>query len=195
MDLTHDRILLAHGGGGSLSGRLIREVFLPAFQNAALSRLDDAAVVELTGRRIALTTDAFVVSPLFFPGGDIGTLAVAGTVNDLAVTGAVPAFLTCSFVLEEGFPLADLRRIAASMAATAAEARVELVAGDTKVVERGKADGVYITTSGVGAMRDLPGGWGAPGPGDALLVNGPVGNHGFAVLAAREGLRLSLIHI
>jgi len=189
MKVEHDRILLAHGGGGSLSGKLVREVFLPAFDNPALSRLDDSAVVELTGDRIALTTDAFVVSPLFFPGGDIGTLAIAGTVNDLAVAGAVPAYLTCAFVLEEGFPIAHLQRIVTSMAATAAEAGVRLVAGDTKVVERGKADGVYITTAGVGVLRDLPAGWGAPSPGDAVLVNGPVGNHGFAVLATREGLR------
>ncbi|MHB9149625.1 MAG: hydrogenase expression/formation protein HypE [Thermoleophilia bacterium] len=189
MRAEHDRILLAHGGGGSLSGRLVREVFLPAFQDPALARLGDSAVVGLMADRIALTTDAFVVSPLFFPGGDIGTLAVAGTVNDLAVAGAVPQYLTCAFVLEEGFPIAHLRRIVASMAATAAEAGVRVVAGDTKVVEHGKADGVYITTAGVGALRELPVGWGRPAPGDAIVVSGQVGSHGFAVLAAREGLR------
>ena len=189
MRAEYDRVLLAHGGGGSLSGRLVRDVFLPAFENPVLRKLDDSAVVSLGGNQIALTTDAFVVSPLFFPGGDIGTLAVAGTVNDLAVAGAVPEYLTCAFILEEGLLIAHLRRIVASMAATAAEAGVRLVAGDTKVVERGKADGVYIVTAGVGVLRELPEGWGEPSPSDVLLVNGPVGNHGLAVLSSREGLR------
>jgi hydrogenase expression/formation protein HypE len=183
-----ERILLAHGGGGSLSAQLVREVFLPAFANEALAVLDDAAVLTLPGDRIAFTTDSYVVSPLFFPGGDIGGLSVAGTVNDLAVCGARPRHLSCSFILEEGLSLEDLRAIVASMARTAAVAGVTLVTGDTKVVEHGSADGVYITTAGVGEVRDLPPGWGAPRPGDAVLINGPVGDHGFAVLAAREGL-------
>jgi hydrogenase expression/formation protein HypE len=185
---AYDRILLAHGGGGSLSGRLIREVFLPAFENPTLARLGDSAHVDLDGVRLAFTTDSYVVSPPFFPGGDIGTLAVAGTVNDLAVAGAVPRFLSCAFVLEEGLPLEDLRRVVDSMAATAREAGVTLVTGDTKVVEHGSADGLFITTAGIGVVRDLPKGWGVPEPGDVVLVNGSVGDHGFAVLAAREGL-------
>ncbi len=183
-----DRVLLAHGGGGSLSGALIREVFVEAFANRALLPLGDSALLELPGSRLAFTTDGYVVSPPFFPGGDIGTLAVAGTVNDLAVSGARPRFLSCSFILEEGFPLPDLRRVVASMAATAQEAGVSLVAGDTKVVERGSADGIFITTSGMGELRELPAGWGTPGPGDCVLINGTIGDHGFAVLAAREGL-------
>lgn len=188
MSTAYDRILLAHGGGGSLSGRLIREIFLPAFENPTLSRLGDSAHVELGTGRLAFTTDAYVVSPPFFPGGDIGTLAVAGTVNDLAVAGAIPSYLSCAFVLEEGLPLDDLRRVVASMAATAREAGVTLVTGDTKVVERGSADQLFIVTAGIGAMRELPEGWGAPRPGDVMLVNGHVGDHGFAVLAARKGL-------
>lgn len=188
MTAPGERVLLAHGGGGSLSGRLVREVFLPAFTHPALQVLGDAAVVELAGTRLAFTTDAFVVSPPFFPGGDIGTLAVAGTVNDLAVSGARPRYLSCSFILEEGLLMADLRRVVSSMATTAAKAGVALVTGDTKVVERGGADGLFLITAGVGELRDLPEGWHEPRPGDRLLVNGPVGDHGFAVLAAREGL-------
>lgn len=183
-----DRILLAHGGGGSLSGALIRDIFLPAFDNPALAPLSDAALLSLPGGRFAFTTDSYVVTPSFFPGGDIGTLAVAGTVNDLAVSGAVPRFLSCAFILEEGLPLDDLRRVVTSMARAAREAGVQLVTGDTKVVQRGAADGIFITTAGVGELRSLPEGWGTPVPGDRVLVNGPVGDHGFAVLAAREGL-------
>lgn len=187
---TEERVLLAHGGGGLLSARLVRDVFLPAFDNPELRRLGDSALIDLGTTRLAFTTDAYVVSPRFFPGGDIGTLAVAGTVNDLAVVGAVPRYLSCSFVLEEGLPIDDLRRIAQSMAATAAEAGILLVTGDTKVVERGGADGLFITTAGLGAMReDLPPGWGEPQPGDVVLVNGTLGDHGMAVMSAREGLR------
>jgi hydrogenase expression/formation protein HypE len=188
-----DRVLLAHGGGGSLSGALVREIFLPAFANAPLARLGDAAVLPPwpSGAGVAFTTDSYVVAPPFFPGGDIGRMAVAGTVNDLAVSGAEPLYLSAAFVLEEGFLLADLRRIAASMAATAAEAGVTLVTGDTKVVARGDADGIFITTAGVGAMRELPPGWGRPAAGDAILLNGTLGDHGFTVLAAREGLGFS----
>ena len=184
-----DRVLLAHGGGGSLSGRLIREVFLSAFDNPALARLTDSAIVSLGSQSLAFTTDAYVVTPPFFPGGNIGTLAVAGTVNDLAVSGAVPRFLSCSFILEEGLLLDDLRRVVASMADTAAEAGVILATGDTKVVERGGADGIFITTAGIGELRDLPEGWLQPRPGDQVLINGSVGDHGLTVLAAREGLR------
>lgn len=183
-----DRILLAHGGGGTLSRALIHDVFLPAFDNEALATLSDAAVLSLPAGRFAFTTDSYVVTPRFFPGGDIGTLAIAGTVNDLAVSGAVPRFLSCAMILEEGLPLDDLRRVVDSMARTAAGAGVQLVTGDTKVVERGGADGIFITTAGVGELRPLPEGWGTPFPGDHVLINGPVGDHGFAVLAAREGL-------
>lgn len=183
-----DRVLLAHGGGGSLSRALVQDIFVPAFDNPALAPLTDAAVLSLSEGRFAFTTDSYVVTPAFFPGGDIGTLAVAGTINDLAVSGAVPRFLSCAFILEEGLPLDDLRRIVASMARTAREAGVQLVTGDTKVVQRGAADGIFITTAGVGELRSLSEGWGTPAPGDRVLVNGPVGDHGFAVLAAREGL-------
>jgi hydrogenase expression/formation protein HypE len=183
------RVLLAHGGGGSLSRDLIRDVFVGAFSNPALEVLGDAALVEVGTGRLAFTTDGYVVSPPFFPGGDIGTLAIAGTVNDLAVSGALPRFLSCAFILEEGLLLADLRRVVESMRHTAIEAGVQLVTGDTKVVERGGADGLFITTAGVGELRsDLPPGWGEPRPGDAVLVNGTLGDHGFAVMAVREGL-------
>lgn len=191
MKPADERVLLAHGGGGSLSGALVRDIFLPVFANEPLARLGDAAVLPPwagPGVGFAFTTDSYVISPPFFPGGDIGRLSVAGTVNDLAVSGADPLYLSASFVLEEGFLLADLRRIAESMAATAAEAGVLVVTGDTKVVPHGDADGVFITTAGVGAMRTLPSGWGRPQPGDAVLVNGTFGDHGFAVLAARENL-------
>lgn len=182
-------VLLAHGGGGSLSADLVREVFLGSFGNPVLDVLGDAAVVALPPGRIAFTTDSFVVSPPFFPGGDIGTLAVAGTVNDLAVSGARPRFLSCAFILEEGLLLDDLRRVAESVARTAAEAGVTMVTGDTKVVGRGAADHLFITTAGIGELRDdLPAGWGHPQGGDAVLVNGCLGDHGFTVLAAREGL-------
>src|SRR6266540_3733356 len=136
--LARDRVLLGHGSGGKLSAELVRDIFLPAFRNPALSKLDDQAVVDINGSRIALTTDSFVVKPLFFPGGDIGSLAVHGTVNDLAMGGAQPLFLSAAFIVEEGFSIADLARIAASMAAAAEAAGVEIVTGDTKVVEKGK---------------------------------------------------------
>src|SRR5947209_11243778 len=145
-----DRILLSHGGGGRLSAELLRSVFLPAFGNAVLNALEDQATVRLPGPRLAFTTDAYVVRPLFFPGGDIGTLAVNGTVNDLAVGGAKPLWLSAAFILEEGLPLADLRRVVGSMRAACEAAGVTLVTGDTKVVDRGKCDGVFVTTAGIG---------------------------------------------
>jgi hydrogenase expression/formation protein HypE len=188
--VTEERILLAHGGGGSLTGAIIREIFLPTFANDTLAVLGDAALLDLVGvpGRLAFTTDAYVVSPPFFPGGDLGRLAVSGTVNDLAVVGAEPLFLSCAFIIEEGCPLDRLRRLADSMAHAAAEAGVTIVTGDTKVVERGSADEVFIVTSGLGRIRQLPDGWGVPLPGDAVLVNGTLGDHGLAVLSAREGL-------
>ncbi|GAB4251672.1 MAG: hydrogenase expression/formation protein HypE [Thermoleophilia bacterium] len=199
-----ERILLAHGGGGTLSRRLIEDEFLRAFDNPILRDLDDAAPLgeaspagttsppTATGTsdltRLAVTTDAYVVSPPFFPGGDIGHLAIAGTVNDLSVSGARPRWITCSFILEEGLPLSDLRRVIGSMAETAREAGVSIVAGDTKVVERGAADRLFVTTTGVGTISGLPAGWGLPEEGDRVLVNGTLGDHGFTILAVREGL-------
>jgi len=191
LPLPHvERIVLGHGSGGRLMHDLIARRFLPAFDNEALRAGDDAAVVEpAPGVRLALSTDAHVVTPLFFPGGDIGRLAVCGTVNDVAMKGATPLFLTAGFVLEEGLPTETLDRVVASMAAAAAEAGVAVVAGDTKVVERGKADGLYITTAGLGLLRDGPAIGGAMArDGDEVLVSGPLGDHGIAVLSARGQL-------
>jgi hydrogenase expression/formation protein HypE len=193
--LAHqDRIVLGHGSGGRLTHDLIRQVFLRAFDNPALARGDDAACLDLPdGGRLAVTTDGHIVSPLFFPGGDIGRLAVCGTVNDLCVMGAVPQWLTASFILEEGLERETLQRIVESMRAAAEEAGVSIVAGDTKVAERGKADGVFIHTTGVGripAGRDVGGA--RARPGDAVLLSGAVGDHGLAVLAARGGLDFAI---
>lgn len=185
-----DRVQLAHGGGGTLMHRLIEEVFDASFGTAS-REAHDAAVVELEGSRLALTTDSYVVSPLFFPGGDIGTLAVNGTVNDLAMSGAKPAFLSAAFILEEGLPVATLRRIVESMARAARAAGVAIVTGDTKVVDRGKGDGVFITTSGIGHVRpDVSIRPDRVRSGDAVVVSGDLGRHGIAVLTAREGLAL-----
>jgi hydrogenase expression/formation protein HypE len=185
-----DRILLAHGSGGILSHELIRELFARHFANPDLdTRADSAVLGALPGGRLALTTDSYVVQPLFFPGGDIGELAVCGTVNDLAVSGARPLYLTAGFILEEGLPLETLERVVASMAATAKLAGVRIVTGDTKVVERGAADGLFINTAGVGVVPpDLTLSPALLRPGDALLINGTVGDHGMAVMMRREGL-------
>jgi hydrogenase expression/formation protein HypE len=186
---SRDRILLGHGGGGQLSANLLRDVFLPLFSNPVLDRLDDQAVVEIGGMRLAFTTDSFVVKPLFFPGGDIGSLAVHGTVNDLAMGGARPLYLSAAFIVEEGFPMEDLRRIAASMAEAAATAGVTIVTGDTKVVERGKGDGVFINTTGIGVVpRDVRLSADRARPGDSVILSGTIGDHGTAVMASREGL-------
>jgi hydrogenase expression/formation protein HypE len=183
------RICLGHGSGGRLSQELVSEVFLPQLGNEVLSLLEDSARVSVGATEIAVTTDAFVVSPIEFPGGDIGKLAVCGTVNDLAVSGARPLYLTASFVLEEGLPLDVLSRIVASMKAACIAAGVQLVAGDTKVVERGKADQIFITTTGVGLFAG-PERWSIRGarPGDRVLVSGSMGDHGVAILSQREGL-------
>lgn len=184
-----DTVLLGHGSGGKLSAELIRDVFLPAFGNPALSRLDDQAILTLNGGRLAFTTDSFVVKPLFFPGGDIGSLAVHGTINDLAMGGATPLYLSAAFIVEEGFAIHDLRRIANSMHDAAAAAGVQIVTGDTKVVERGKGDGLFITTTGIGTVRngiDLSSN--RAQPGDKVLLSGSIGDHGIAILAYREGL-------
>ncbi len=185
----HDTVQLAHGAGGRLTGELIARHLLPRFGNPLLDRLEDQAVLEAPGGRLAMTTDTFVVSPLEFPGGDIGDLAVNGTVNDLAMGGARPLYLTVALVLEEGLPLAQLDRILDSMAAAARRAGVQVVAGDTKVVDRGHGDGLYVNTTGLGVVPDgLSLGADRLRPGDAVLLSGSVADHGMAVLATREEL-------
>jgi hydrogenase expression/formation protein HypE len=182
-------IVMGHGGGGKLGNELVEHLFLPAFRNPALENLGDAALIDLPPGRLAMSTDSFVVQPLFFPGGSIGELAVNGTVNDLAVSGAEPKFLSASFILEEGFPLNQLAAIVDAMAAAAATAGVQIVTGDTKVVERGHGDGCYINTAGVGALR--PGVQVGPHRaqvGDAILISGTIGDHGMAIMSVREGL-------
>jgi hydrogenase expression/formation protein HypE len=187
--VKEDRITLAHGSGGKATQTLIEAIFLDAFTNPMLEELDDAACFSVNGSRLALTTDSFVVSPLFFPGGDIGDLAVNGTVNDLAVSGATPLYLTAGFILEEGFPVTDLTRIVASMKAAAEAAGVQIVTGDTKVVQRGKADGCYINTAGVGVIEYAGRlGMSEVRPGDAVLVSGAIGEHGVTVMLARGEL-------
>jgi hydrogenase expression/formation protein HypE len=182
-------ITLAHGSGGKLTADLVRQVFLPAFRNPLLEKLDDQAVFSVGDARLAFTTDSFVVSPLFFPGGDIGKLAVNGTVNDLAMSGATPLYLSVAFILEEGLPLETLQRVVASMQQAASEAGVTIVTGDTKVVERGHGDGIFVTTTGVGVV---PAGFEISAdrarPGDKVLVSGYIAQHGMAIMARREGL-------
>jgi hydrogenase expression/formation protein HypE len=186
----HAEIQLAHGGGGRLTQQLIERVFGPAFDNAALDARHDGAVLAASaGARVAFTTDSHVVSPLFFPGGDIGRLAVYGTANDLAMCGARPRWLSAGFILEEGLPVATLERVVASMAEAARTAGVQIVTGDTKVVERGKGDGLYVSTAGVGWIEHgLVIGPASVRPGDAVLLSGDIGRHGMAILAQREGL-------
>ncbi len=182
-------IVMGHGGGGKLGNELVEHLFLPAFRNPALETLGDAAVFDLGSGRLAMSSDSFVVQPLFFPGGSIGELAVNGTVNDLAVSGAMPRFLSASFILEEGFPLAALAAIADAMARAAATADVHIITGDTKVVERGHGDGCYINTAGVGVLRpEVAVGPHLARPGDAVLVSGTIGDHGMAIMSVREGL-------
>ena len=184
------QIVLGHGSGGRLSAELLRDVFLPLFSNPVLDRMDDQAIFEIGGSRIAFTTDSFVVRPLFFPGGDIGSLAVHGTINDLAMGGARPLFLSAAFILEEGFPVEQLRRLAESMAKAAEGAGVAIVTGDTKVVEKGKGDGLFINTTGIGIVE---GGVRLSAsnarPGDRVILSGPIGDHGIAIMAQREGLQ------
>jgi hydrogenase expression/formation protein HypE len=184
-----DRVLLGHGSGGKLSAALLRERFLPHLANPALLRLGDAAVVPVEGSQIAISTDTFVVNPIEFPGGNIGSLAVHGTLNDIAMMGARPLYLTAGFVLEEGLGLEILDRVVQAMGAAAAGSGVPLVSGDTKVVERGKVDRLFINTTGIGLIQ--PGFQPAPDraePGDAVLVSGPLGRHGMAIMAAREDI-------
>ncbi|MFN0149359.1 MAG: hydrogenase expression/formation protein HypE [bacterium] len=185
------RVLMAHGGGGRLMRTLIQKLFAAAFDNPLLAAAHDGAVFPSPSRRLAYTTDASVVRPLFFPGGDIGRLAVFGTVNDLAMCGARPLHLSASFILEEGLSMETLWRVVHSMAAAAREAGVAVVTGDTKVVERGNADGLYIATSGIGAIdHDLAIEPASIRPGDAILLSGDIGRHGIAILAARADLAL-----
>ncbi len=189
---ANQQVLLGHGSGGKLSAELMRTIFLPAFGSAELNRLDDQAALELGGSRIAFTTDSFVVKPLFFPGGNIGELAIYGTVNDLAVGGAEPKFLSASFILEEGLPLETLRRVVDAMGAAARRVGVSIVTGDTKVVEKGSGDQLFINTSGIGllpANRQLSGSLATPG--DHILLSGTLGDHGITILSQREGLELA----
>jgi hydrogenase expression/formation protein HypE len=184
-----DTIRLAHGGGGRLMQSLIQDVFLKAFSNSILSQLHDSAVVPIEGHRIAVTTDSYVVRPLFFPGGDIGSMAVHGTINDLAMSGATPLYLTAGFILEEGLPIETLQRVVISMADAAQKAGVSIVCGDTKVVDRGKGDQIFINTTGVGQVPEgIDIGPHQIEPGDHILVSGDLGSHGIAVMSVREGL-------
>ncbi|MEO8218547.1 MAG: hydrogenase expression/formation protein HypE, partial [Acidobacteriota bacterium] len=184
-----NQIVLGHGSGGKLSAELIETMFLPAFNNEVLARMDDQAVLEIGGTRLAFTTDAFVVTPIFFPGGDIGRLAIHGTVNDLAMSGARPLYLSATFILEEGLPMDDLARVVESMRVASIESGVMLVTGDTKVVDRGKADKLFITTTGIGIIEDdVRISASAASPGDVIILSGTIGDHGMAVLSQRENL-------
>jgi len=192
LDIARGRVDLSHGAGGRASTQLVNDIFYPAFANNLLAAGNDQAVFAAPGNRLAMSTDSYVVSPLFFPGGDIGALAVNGTINDLAMGGARPLYLSAGFILEEGFPLVDLRRIADSMGAAAHTAGVSIVTGDTKVVERGKADGVFITTTGVGAItQDIDLSADRARPGDCVILSGGIGEHGVAVMMARQDLGLT----
>jgi hydrogenase expression/formation protein HypE len=189
LDFAAGRVDLTHGGGGRAMAQLVEELFVAAFDNEALNQRNDQAAFDVEAGRMVMTTDGYVINPLFFPGGDIGALAVHGTINDVAMAGARPLSLSAGFILEEGFPLADLRRIVQSMARASKEAGVPVVTGDTKVVERGKGDGVFITTAGIGVVPpgvDISGD--KARPGDAILISGTMGDHGVAVMSRREGL-------
>ncbi len=187
--VKEERITMSHGAGGKATQTLIEAVFLDGFRNPLLEPLEDSARLRVGDARLALTTDSYVVSPLFFPGGNIGDLAVNGTVNDLATSGAVPLYLSAGFILEEGFEVAQLARIVASMREAADAAGVQIVTGDTKVVEKGKADGCYINTAGVGVIEhDLDLGVANARPGDAIIVSGPIGDHGVTIMLARGEL-------
>jgi len=189
LDIKDGRVDLTHGGGGRAMQQLVEELFVAAFDNEALNQRNDQAAFDVAAGRMVMTTDGYVISPLFFPGGDIGSLAVHGTVNDVAMAGAKPLYLSAGFIIEEGFPLADLKRIVDSMARASKEAGVPVVTGDTKVVEKGKGDGIFITTAGIGIV---PAGVTISGdraaPGDAILVSGTIGDHGVAVMSQRESL-------
>lgn len=190
--MRSDRILLAHGSGGTMMKELIEELFVAEFGDDVLKRMDDAASLDFPAGRLAFSTDTYVVHPLFFPGGDIGKLAVCGTVNDVATSGATPLYLSVGFVLEEGLLVEDLKRVLVSMHRAAEEAGVRIVTGDTKVVERGHGDGIYINTAGVGVLpEDLDLSGSHCRPGDVVLLSGTLGDHGIAVISTREGLSFS----
>jgi hydrogenase expression/formation protein HypE len=192
--LDYPNIVLGHGGGGKLSAELIEHLFLPAFRNPALLSLGDSSVLSVPAGRLAYSTDSFVVRPLFFPGGSIGELAVNGTVNDLAMSGATPLFLSAAFILEEGFAVGQLGEIVQRMAEAARKANVQIVTGDTKVVERGHGDGIYINTSGIGVIPDgVDIGPSLARPGDVIIVSGTIGDHGMAVMSVREGLEFETV--
>ena len=185
----YPKVLMAHGGGGRLMHQLIEKMFVPAFNNTLLESRHDGAVFNLEGRKLAFTTDSYVVQPLFFPGGDIGTLSIYGTVNDLAMCGAQPLYLSAGIILEEGLPMETLWRVVQSLQRAATHANVQLVTGDTKVVDRGKGDGIFINTAGIGVItHDLVISPASVKPGDLVLVNGDLGRHGIAIMAMREGL-------
>jgi hydrogenase expression/formation protein HypE len=185
----YPQIVLGHGSGGRLSADLIQHLFVPLFDNPALSGLNDQAVMEVNGVRLAFTTDSFVVQPLFFPGGDIGSLAVHGTINDLAMSGAKPLFLSAGFILEEGLLMDDLGRIVTSMANACKAINVPIVTGDTKVVNKGKGDGIFINTAGIGLVpADVQIAADRARPGDVIIVSGTIGDHGMAIMSVREGL-------
>jgi hydrogenase expression/formation protein HypE len=185
----HNQIVLGHGSGGKLTAELIDKIFLPAFHNPTLDKLEDQAILTINGARLAFTTDSFVVTPIFFPGGDIGRIAVNGTVNDLAMSGARPLYLSAAFILEEGLAVGDLRRVVESMRIAAAEAGVQFVTGDTKVVNRGKGDQVFITTTGIGVIDEgLNICADRARPGDKIILSGYIGDHGIAIMSQRENL-------
>ena len=186
----YPRVLMAHGGGGRLMHQLIGRMFIPAFRNALLEPQHDSSVFEAGGRRLAFTTDSYVVQPLFFPGGDLGSLAVHGTVNDLAMSGARPLYLSAAFIIEEGLPMETLWKIVSSMQQAAQAAGVQIITGDTKVVDKGKGDNLFINTAGVGVLEhSLTIAPRSIQPGDAILINGDLGRHGMAIMALREGLQ------
>ncbi|CUS86389.1 hydrogenase expression/formation protein HypE [Candidatus Kryptobacter tengchongensis] len=190
---TYEKILLGHGSGGKLTSELIKNIFLPAFYNPYLSELGDQAIISINGLKIAFTTDSYVVDPIFFPGGNIGELAINGTVNDLAVGGAKPLFISAGFIIEEGFQISDLCLIVESMKKACERAEVLLVTGDTKVVEKGKGDKIFINTSGIGVIdHDIEISPRRVKPGDKILINGPIGLHGIAILSKREGLEFEI---
>lgn len=190
LNIRSGRVELSHGSGGRAMAQLIEELFIKAFDNPLLAQANDQAAFDIPkGGRMVMSTDGYVVSPLFFPGGDIGTLAIHGTVNDVAMSGAIPLYLSAGFIIEEGFPLSDLKAIVDSMAACSREAGVPIITGDTKVVEKGKGDGIFITTAGVGVVPEgihISGELAAPG--DVILTNGTIGDHGVAVMSKRENL-------
>jgi hydrogenase expression/formation protein HypE len=186
----YPHVLMAHGGGGRLMHQLIGQMFLTAFRNPLLEMQHDSTVVELTGKKLAFTTDSYVVRPLFFPGGDVGSMAVHGTVNDLAMSGARPRYLSAAFIIEEGLPMETLWKIACSMREAAHRCGVQIITGDTKVVDKGKGDGVFINTAGIGMVEhDQKIAPQNVQPGDAVLLSGDVGRHGMAIMAVREGLQ------